>query len=68
MTIPILKALLVIVILAVMVLILLGINHIFSGNFDVAREDEESLRRDLEEKEDVITEKSVFSELLRRNK
>lgn len=65
MTISVLKAVFIIVILAAMVILLLGINHIFSGNFNARTEDADRLRRDLEEKEDVITEDNVFESLVR---
>lgn len=65
MTITILKAVLVIVILAVMVLVLLGINHFFSGNFDAGSEDADALRHDVEEKKDVLTPENVFHEFIR---
>lgn len=55
----------VIVILGVMVLILLGISHIFSGSFNTDQNDEAALRQDLEDKPDVITEENVFHQLLR---
>lgn len=58
----------VIVILGVMVLILLGISHIFSGSFNTDQTDEATLRQDLEDKPDVITEESVFHQLLREEK
>ncbi|MDE7181338.1 MAG: hypothetical protein K2N88_09105 [Muribaculaceae bacterium] len=64
MAIPILKALLVVVILAVMILVLLGINHVFSGNFSVAEEEVDDLRSDLLESDNVISENGVFTELV----
>ena len=65
MTITILKAVSVIVILAVMILVLLSINHLFSGNFDAAEEDAEHLREDIREDDKVITGHSVFHELVK---
>lgn len=65
MTITILKAVLVIVILGVMVLMLLGINHIFSGSFDAKSEDADELRRDLEDNVDVISQQNLLSELVK---
>lgn len=64
MTITILKAVLVIVILAVMILVLLSINHLFSGNFDARESDAERLREDVTESDDVITGQNVFHELV----
>ena len=60
MTISILKAVLIIVILGVMVLILLGINHLFSGSFDTREQDAEELRNDVRESPEVISRQSVF--------
>lgn len=65
MTISILKAVLVLVTLAVMILVLIGINHLFSGNFDLSQSDIDDMRHDLNDKEDVITENSVFNELVK---
>lgn len=65
MVIPILKALLVIVILGVMILVLLGINHIFSGNFHVEESDIDDLRADLRETDDVISDHGAFTELVK---
>lgn len=64
MTISIIKAILIIVILAVMVMVLLGINHLFAGNFRADRDDAEQLREDVETKNDVITDNNVFHELV----
>lgn len=65
MAIPILKALLVIVILGVMILVLLGINHLFSGNFTVDEADVDDLRNDVMESDNVITDHNVFTELVK---
>lgn len=65
MTIPILKALLVVVILGVMILVLLGINHLFSGNFTVDEADVDNLRNDVMESDDVITDHNVFTDLVK---
>lgn len=64
MTISILKSLLVIVTLVVMILVLLGIRHLFTGNSDMAESEIDDMRHDVEEKKDVITEHSVFGELV----
>lgn len=66
MTVTILKSVIIIVILAIMILVLLGINHFFSGNFSVGSEDADSLRKDVEEKEDVVTPGNLFGEFVRR--
>jgi len=65
MTITILKAVLVIVIMAVMALILLAINHIFSCNFDSSESTADRLREDLDESEEVISSESVFRDLVK---
>lgn len=65
MVIPILKALLVVVIMGVMILVLLGINHIFSGNFNVNEAEVDNLREDLKKSEDVISDHGVFTELVK---
>ncbi|MBD5195004.1 MAG: hypothetical protein HDS12_04800 [Bacteroides sp.] len=65
MAIPVLKALLVIVILALMILVLLGINHIFSGNFTTDDSDIDDLRNDIIESDDVISEQNAFTELVK---
>lgn len=67
MAMSILQVVAVIVILGVMVLILLGISHIFSGSFNTDQSDEAALRQDLEDKPDVITEENVFHQLLRED-
>ena len=41
--------------MAVMALILLAINHIFSGNFDSSESTADRLREDLDESEEVIS-------------
>lgn len=67
MIISILKFILVVVILAMMVLILLGINHLFAGNFTANRKDTEQLRRDVENSENVITRNNIFHTLVRKS-
>lgn len=64
MVISVVKAVLVIVIMVAMVLILLGINHLFSGNFATREQDAERMRHDVDHKEDVITDDSVFHNLV----
>ena len=65
MVISVFKAVLIIVILGVMVLILLGINHLFAGNFDADEDDAAELRKDLDERKDVISDQSVFHDLVK---
>lgn len=65
MTITILKAVLVIILLGVMILVLLAINHFFSGNFDARESDTDKLREDVRESEDVITGESAFRDLVK---
>lgn len=65
MTISILQAVFVIVILAVMVLLLLGINHFFAGTFEASNSDAEELRDEIKESEEVITPQNVLSELVK---
>lgn len=67
MSIPLIQALLVVVILAVMVLLLLGISHIFSGSFSVRQEDAEALRSELDKNEDIVTHHSILSEIVKVN-
>lgn len=67
MIISILKFILVVVILAMMVLILLGINHLFAGNFTANRKDAEQLRREVENSEKVITRNNIFHTLVRKS-
>lgn len=64
MAIPILKALLVVVILGVMILLLLGINHIFSGSFSIEDTEVDNLRQELEETNEVISNNGAFTELV----
>lgn len=64
MTIPILQAVLVIVTLGVMILVLLGIHHLFSDNFETSASEIEDLRQDVNESDEVITDRSVFSNLV----
>lgn len=64
MVISILKVVLVIVTLAGMILLLIGMNHFFSGSFDITDSEIDDMRRDVDGSEDVITERSVFRELV----
>lgn len=65
MTIIILKFIAVVVILAAMLMILLGIGHLFSGNFHSDSEDAEKLRQDVENNTDVVSPRSLFYEFLK---
>lgn len=65
MTITLLKAVSVIIILAIMILILLSVNHLASKDFDASDADLDRMREDLEETDDVITDESVFRELVK---
>lgn len=58
------KILLVLVILGAMVFILLGISHIFKNDDLNTTEDDDLLRKDIEEDENVISNKSVFYNFL----
>lgn len=64
MAISILQAVLVIVTLGVMILVLLGIHHFFSGSFESEDTDIEELRQDVDESEEVISDRNVFSDLV----
>ncbi|MBD5288455.1 MAG: hypothetical protein HDS28_05200 [Bacteroides sp.] len=62
----ILKGMLVLIILVAMVMILLGINQLFTGNFHTEEEEINQLRKDIDEKDDVITSQSLFRKFLGR--
>lgn len=64
MVISILQAVIVIVILAVMIVILIGINHMSNGDFTTEESDIEQLRKDVNENDDVITDQNMFTELV----
>lgn len=64
MAISILQAVLVIVTLGVMILVLLGIHHFFSGSFESEDTDIEELRQDVDESDEVISDRNVFSDLV----
>lgn len=63
-TISVLKVIAVVVILLAMIILLLGIGHLFSGNFHTDVEDVKDLRAEISRKEDVIGEGSVFRNLV----
>lgn len=54
----------VILLLVVMVMLLLGVSHLFSGNFNTKHEDLTQLRQDVEDKDEVISDQSVFHGLV----
>lgn len=64
MTLTILKIIAVVVILVAMLVILLGIGHMTSGNFETNREDIDELRHDVESKRDVVSNKNIFHEFV----
>lgn len=62
----ILKGMLVLIILVAMVMILLGINQLFSGNFQNEEEETKVLRNEVEERDEVITSQNLFRKFLGR--
>lgn len=62
----ILKGMLVLIILVAMVMILLGINQLFSGNFQNEEEETKVLRKEVEERDEVITSQNLFRKFLGR--
>lgn len=58
------KIILLIVIIGAMVMILLGITHLFHNDDLNSKEDDLILRDELEKSEDVVSEKSVFYNFL----
>lgn len=65
MAITVLKAVSIIIVLVLMVLILVSVNHLMSGNFDSEPSDIKRMREDLKEDEHVITDESVFNDLVK---
>lgn len=65
MIISIAKVLTVVLILGVMILILISVNHYIGGGFNSSDSDVDRLRDDICDDNDVITKKSVLSELVR---
>lgn len=59
-----LKIILVVVVLLAMVLLLLGIGHLFSGNFNTNHQEIEGLRRDIKDRDEVITRNNSFHDFL----
>lgn len=66
MSVSIVQSVIVIVILAVMVVLLLGINHLFSGTFNSDTDDADQLRKDVDDSPEVITDKSIFHGLVEK--
>lgn len=62
----IVKAMLVLIILVAMVMILLGINQLFSGNLQTEEEEIKQLRDDVNDNDEVITPQNVFRKFLGR--
>lgn len=65
MTITILKAVSTIVLLAMMIVVLLSMNHFLRGGFDSRQDDVDKMRRDLDETDEVISDESVFRDLVK---
>lgn len=64
MLIGIFKFLLVMIILVAMVLILLGINYLFSGNLHSDEKETDKFRKEVEHDEDVMSTKNVFHQFI----
>ncbi len=63
-TLSILKIIAVVMILAAMIVILLGISHLFSGNFTSDSEDSVKLKEEIKNEDTVISERNIFHEFL----
>ncbi len=50
--------------LVAMVALLLGISHLFSGEFQTSERDNARLRRDVRDRDEVITRENVFHRFL----
>lgn len=57
---------LVLIILVAMVMILLGINQLFTGNLRTEEDDTNRLRNDVNDKDEVLTSQNVFRRFLGR--
>ncbi|MDE6409376.1 MAG: hypothetical protein K2K81_03910 [Muribaculaceae bacterium] len=57
---------LVLIILVAMVMILLGINRLFTGSLQTEEEETNQLRNDVNDKDDVLTSQNVFRKFLGR--
>lgn len=60
----ILKIILVVMLLLAMVVILLGIGHLTNGRFDTDASDIDKLRDEVDNREEVISKRSIFHEFL----
>ena len=60
----ILKIILVVILMFAMVMLLLGIGHFSSGQFDTDGTDIAKLKEEVDSKEEVISKRSVFHEFL----
>ncbi len=58
------QTIIVVMILGAVVILLLGINHLLSGNFDARQDDMDQLRKELEDSDRVISSKSSFHMLV----
>lgn len=65
MVIPILKAVAVILILAVMILILVSVDHFLNGGFNSNQSDIDELRDEVDTHKGVITDRNIFGELVK---
>lgn len=66
-TISILKVIAVVVILLCMIILLLGIGHLFTGNFHTDDEEVRDLRHDIRHKENVIGDGNAFRPLVEKS-
>lgn len=66
--IAILKFILVLIILVAMIIILLGINHLFSGNFSSSEKETSDFRREVREGDDVMSSHNLFHQFLDKGK
>lgn len=65
MTLSILKIVLVLVLLAGMIILLVTVNHFFAGGFDSDNNDIDELRRNIKDKDEVISDQNVFRNLVK---
>lgn len=63
-----LKIILVIVILVAMIVLLLGLDQLFTGRFDADSSDANRLRDEVEKHKDVISDNNVFNSLVQRSR
>lgn len=62
------KVILVLVILAAMIMLLLGLDHVFTGKFDSDSSDATRLRQEVEKHQEVISDNSVFDPLVQHSR